>query len=341
MENIYNLIKIDDESITHKYQQISNSIIKAVEEKRIDKNYPLPSINDMSYELDVSRDTIEKAYRHLKHLGIVGSVPGKGYFIADTNVNQSIRVFLLFNKLSAHKKIIYDSFAATLGDRAAIDFYIHNNNYNLFKKLINSRKENYTHYVIIPHFIDDGKDAAEILNILPKEKLILLDKLIDGVEDEVSAVFENFKDDLYKVLIEANDRLQHYERLKLVFPQESYFPDEIVNGFHQFCTNYAFDYKVVHDLVNEPVERGDVYINVMEDDLVTVIEKIMATEFVLGEDVGIVSYNETALKKIILNGITTISTDFKLMGKKTAEIILNNTRERYAVPFYLTLRNSL
>lgn len=45
----------------------------------------LPSINDLSYELEIARETAEKAYRYLKQLGVIGSVPGKGYFIAQTD----------------------------------------------------------------------------------------------------------------------------------------------------------------------------------------------------------------------------------------------------------------
>ncbi len=79
----------------------------------------------------------------------------------------------------------------------------------------------------------------------------------------------------------------------------------------------------------------------MEDDLVTLIEKILGENLQVGKDVGVISYNETAIKKIILNGITTISTDFKMMGEKTAELILNHSVEHIEAPFHLTLRNSL
>lgn len=79
----------------------------------------------------------------------------------------------------------------------------------------------------------------------------------------------------------------------------------------------------------------------MEDDLVTLFEKILTSNYKVGEDVGVISYNEIVLKKIILNGITTISTDFKMMGEKTAELILNNSSEHIEARFYLTLRNSL
>jgi hypothetical protein len=46
--------------------------------------------------------------------------------------------------------------------------------------------------------------------------------------------------------------------------------------------------------------KGDVFINLMENDLVVLIERILATELKIGKDVGVISYNETPLKKIIL-----------------------------------------
>src|SRR6516225_11467166 len=99
-ENIYRVIRIDDMSVTPKYVQLVNSILKGIEEKRIWKDDILPSINDLSYELEISRDTGERAYKQLKNLGIVQSIPGKGYFVAETSFNTRIKIFLLFNKLS-------------------------------------------------------------------------------------------------------------------------------------------------------------------------------------------------------------------------------------------------
>jgi DNA-binding LacI/PurR family transcriptional regulator len=79
----------------------------------------------------------------------------------------------------------------------------------------------------------------------------------------------------------------------------------------------------------------------MEKDLVTLIELILERKLKVGKDVGVISYNEIPLKKIILNGITTVSTDFYLMGKEAARLILENSRSHVEVPFYLTLRDSL
>ncbi|MEO6633796.1 MAG: substrate-binding domain-containing protein, partial [Mucilaginibacter sp.] len=97
----------------------------------------------------------------------------------------------------------------------------------------------------------------------------------------------------------------------------------------------------IHHLKNETLQPGTVYINLMEDDLVELVEKIVSDNLKIGEDIGVMSYNETPLKKIILNGITTISTDFKLMGQNAAELVLNNSKEHVAIPFRVTLRNSL
>ena len=340
-KNIYTLIKIDEQSITPKYLQLTNSVLKAIEEGELEKNYLLPSINELSYELEISRDTAEKAYRHLKKLGIIGSVPGKGYFIADTGFKQSLKIFLLFNKLSAHKKIIYDSFVKTLGEHAAIDFYIYNNDFTLFKKLLQNRKEDYTHYVIIPHFIEGGRKVAELIDEIKYGHLILMDKLITDVKRNYGAVYENFEQDIFNALKNAIPALSKYQTLKIIFPSYSYFPKEILKGFVSFCSEYAFNYEIVNDIEKESIQGHEVYINLMEDDLVVLLKKIKASTLKVGKDIGIISYNETPWKPFILNGITTISTDFKKMGMMAAEMILSGENKKLEVPFELTLRESL
>lgn len=341
-ENIYRFLKIDEESITPKYLQIANCVLHAVDIKAITKDYLLPSINDLSYELEISRDTAEKALRYLKSLGVIGSVPGKGYFIANADFKQPLKVFLLFNKLSVHKKMIYDSFAAKLGDQAAIDFFIYNNNFSLFKKLMQKNKNNdYTHYVIIPHFLEGGDKAKDVINEIETGHLILLDKSISGIHRAYGAAYENFEQDIYRALKEALPQLSKYQTIKIVFPEYTYHPVEILQGFHSFCIEYAFNHKVVRDINTEPVNHGEVFINLMEDDLVILLEKIRGTDLKVGKDIGIISYNETPWKRFMLNGITTISSDFKKMGEMVADLVLNNSNEHMEVPFTLTLRNSL
>ena len=340
-ENLYNLISLDEYSATPKYLQVVNSIVKAIEDGKISKGYLMPSSNDLSYELDISRDTSMRIYKELKKLKILVAFPGKGYFISETDLRKRITIFLLFNKLSTHKKIIYDSFAAALGNHAAIDFYIYNNDFLLFKDLLNNRKKDYSYYVIIPHFLEGGEHATDVINTIPKEKLIIMDKLLPGVDGSYGAVYENFEKDIYTSLKQALPQLSKYHTINIIFPEYTYHAKEILQGFYNFCNDYAFNQKVISNIHKEEIQKGEVYINLMEDDLVALIEKILECNLQIGEEVGVISYNETNIKKIILNGITTISTDFKMIGEKAAELILHNSTEHVEAGFHLTLRPSL
>lgn len=340
-EDIIANIHVDELSSTPKYKQLTNAILAAIETGKLKKNSLLPSINELSFKLEMSRDTAEKGYRYLRKLGVVESVPGKGYFIVNTDFSRKLKICLLFNKLSTHKKIIYDAFTKTIGEQAVIDFYIYNNDFALFKRLLTNKKDDYSHFVIIPHFLEGGEHAHDIINTIPKEKLVILDKLLPGVTGNYAAVYENFAQDIYAALEQALNQLSKYNTIKIIFPKNSYFPQEILNGFYKFCQQYAFTHKVIHNVREEEINPGEVYINLMEDDLVNLIERLIELKLKIGQDVGVISYNETPLKRIILDGITTISTDFVMLGNKAASFILDNETHKLQVPFYLKLRNSL
>lgn len=115
----------------------------------------------------------------------------------------------------------------------------------------------------------------------------------------------------------------------------------ILEGFSRFCNQYAFSYIIINNLKSHEIQKGEAYICLMEDDLVELAEKIIALKWKAGKEVGIISYNETPVKRIILDGITTISTDFSMLGSEAAKCILNNSKDRAKVPLYLNLRSSL
>jgi len=115
---LYKLIYFDEFSVTPKYLQLANSILNAVEKSKLQVEDVLPSINELSAEFEVSRDTVEKGYKYLKKLGIIGSVAGKGYFIKTSDVERKIKIFLLFNKLSKSAKIISASLSLSLDNQS-------------------------------------------------------------------------------------------------------------------------------------------------------------------------------------------------------------------------------
>lgn len=63
--------------------------------------------------------------------------------------------------------------------------------------------------------------------------------------------------------------------------------------------------------------------------------------FCLGKDIGIISYNDTPPKEVVINGRATISTDFNAMGKTLANMVLNNINNKIENPSSLIIRESL
>jgi hypothetical protein len=140
---------------------------------------------------------------------------------------------------------------------------------------------------------------------------------------------------------QAKESLATYQQIRLVFPAQSYYPKEIVQGFINFCRDFAFEYDVVESLSDVSLYAGQVYITVMEDDLLILLERIRNESLQLGKEIGIISYNETPIKRLLFDGISTISTDFETLGRKAAELVLSNERAKWQNPFVFISRASL
>jgi DNA-binding transcriptional regulator YhcF (GntR family) len=335
-------ININFDSKTPKYKQVIDSIIAEIKQGDLKSGQRIPSINELSEENYLSRDTVEKAYNELRERGIISSVRGKGFFINRTDFTSPIRVLLVFNKISAYKKLVYNAFVKTLGEDATVDLHIHHFNVKLFESIINNNLGNYNYYVIMPHFYDSLQEAIDILKKIPKDKLILLDKNLKGFNGEYAAVYQDFELDIHQSLLSGIDLLTKYRRLNLVFPSSVPYPPEIRTGFINFCRQASFDYRILNELdTATKIYNKEAYIVIEETDLVNLIKKSCALQMKPGLDIGIISFNETPLKEILSDGITVISTDHEAMGKIAAEMILFKKKDKVKAPFVLIRRNSL
>lgn len=342
-KDIKKYITVNSDADIPKYLQISNGFIRAIEQRKLTKGDQLPSLRQLSEQLDISFDTAKKAYDVLKKRNIVVAAQGKSNVINATGPLPAYKIFLLFNKLGSHKRIIYDAFTSAFTSHAVIDLHVYNNNLHLFRHLLKSKRAGYSHYVIIPHLADDPKEISEIIDeYLTGENLILLDKQVDGILTPHASVHEDFENDIYIALKEAYPVLMKYQSLNLIFPEQNYCPPEIVRGFMKFGNNYGFEVRTgiginSHSVIN----KGEVFITLTDEDLATVIQEVRNRKLIIGEEAGIISYNETPLKEVLLDGITTISTDFRQMGILAARQVMSNSNKHIAVPFKLTLRPSL
>ena len=338
--------KIAVESRTPKYLQVVNLILEDIEKGKLKIGDRIPSINETSFDFLLSRDTVEKAYNELRDRGIISSVRGKGFYITSTNMGNKVKVLLLFNKLSSYKKIIYYSIIETLGSQASVDLHIHHYNRNLLEDLLEQNLGHYNYYVLAPHFFDQAGHsvvAYDLIKRIPKDKLLIIDRAVKDHENEFPGVYQDFAKDIFEVLESGISHLRKYKRLILVFPKGDLYPVEIMDGFKRFCFFHDFKNLIVDGVDDdEPLDEGDCHIVLAESDLVNIVKKSREQLLKLGKDIGIISYNDTPLKEILADGITTISTDFQHMGKSIAEQILG-TEDRIPIknPFRMTLRKSL
>ncbi|GGZ25504.1 GntR family transcriptional regulator [Echinicola pacifica] len=348
MEN-KSFIRIAPNSRIPKYRQIVNSITEDVNHGKLDIGFRIPSINELSEHYYVSRDTVEKAYNILKKEGVIESKKGRGYFIANTLKVGYKRILFLLNKFSDYKLKIYKAFLGEFGPEVKVDFYVYHCDQQLFINKVNESLGQYDYFIVMPHFKDDenyhqncSDRVLETIRKIPLNKLIIMDNKLDQLGEDVATVYQDFKMDIYHALTEAKEGLVKYEKLILIFPDNSLYPhpQEIKFGFRKFCGEYKFDFEIIDSSEEEfEMQAGDAFIVVKENDLVNIISQVKANGLNLGVDLGVISYNDTPLKKFL--GITVITTDFEEMGKIAQKFISSNKRDQIKNNFTLINRGSI
>ncbi|MFV8342513.1 GntR family transcriptional regulator [Flavobacterium sp. XS2P39] len=330
------IISIQNNLGVPKYKQIILSVEKAIEEEKLKKGDRLPSVNKVCLASSLSRDTVLQAYDELKKRGIIYAIPGKGYYIKSIEITIKQRIFLLFDELNIFKEDTYNSFVKNIGKNVQVDIFFHYFNVQVFKKLINDNNGNYTKYIIMPTNLID---VSDFIKTLPVNEVFILDQTNPELES-YPAIYQNHKKDIFDGLDKAKSKLNKYKKLIMIFPGFRE-PPGMKEGFLNFCDDHSFDYEVITEFTDRKITIGEVYIIPNDRDLVRVIERSKYQNLKLGSDFGIISYNETPLKKVVANGITTISTNFEAMGKILAQMILKGKKEQIENKCALIIRNSL
>jgi DNA-binding transcriptional regulator YhcF (GntR family) len=336
------IFEIDCDRKTPKYLQIVNSVTNSIKYGKLKKGDKILSINELSNEFFLSRDTVQKAYKLLEGTHIIVPVKGKGFYINRTDVVKHHRVLLLFNKMSNYKKQVYNSFVQEMGDQATIDLKIYHCDTDMFLNILRTHLHEYDYYIIMPHFYEREQDAYKAIAEIPEDQLLILDKEVAHTRPGYAAVYQDFKNDIVAALESAVDLLKKYDKLILVFPTAIPYPYEILVGFRNFCMQYEFPFGIKNEICTDADPKAkEAYIVIEETDLVNLIKRCRCKNLEIGKDVGIISYNDTPLKEILLDGITVISTDHARMGADAARLILENRKEKIKNPFSLIVRKSL
>ncbi len=334
--NITNIFNVDEAAGIPKYRQIINSVCMAIEQGILKRGDKIASINQICREFSLSRDTVMLAFNELRTRGIVISVPGKGYYIERTDLKFDQQVFLLFDELNVFKEDLYTSFLGHLDNRTSVDIYFHHFNYHVFKQLIGDAAGKYSAYIIMPATFNHSND---VVRQLPPDKVYILDRLKDDLKD-YPVIYQDFEQDVYDGMMAGKELFCKYQKLIMVFPGGKE-PEERVAGFNRFCTELGLNAEIVRSVEKRNVQKGEAYLVVSDRNLVRIVKNAASMNLKLGKDVGLVSFNDTMLKEVVAEGITTISTDFIQMGGSLSDMVLNHKRIRVRNPSKLIVRSSL
>jgi hypothetical protein len=170
----------------------------------------------------------------------------------------------------------------------------------------------------------------------------MLDNHNDKIDGKIVEIYQDYENDIYESLIEGHKKIVKYEKLVLVYPNKSVYPypKRIVHGFRKFCIEKSLDFEIIDEIYEDIIlKNGDLFITIVEDDLVNLINQIRDNEFEIGKDIGVLSYNDTPLKELL--GISVISTDFNMMGATAAHMILNKEKGSVKNPFNFIDRASM
>lgn len=317
---------------TTKVQQLTDFIQGAIVSQELQAGDKLPSINYMSSEYNVSRDTVFKAFLKLKERGLIDSIHGKNYYVSNLSTN----ILLVLDEYSPFKEALYNSLVKKLPSTYKVDLWFHQYNKNLFDTIINESYGRYNKYIVMNY---DNEKFSETLEKIEKGRLLLLDF---GKFDkkEYSYVCQDFDEGFYDALLSAHQELSKYNQLIFILNKHHKHPQSSVDYFTKFCNDHNFNYEIRHDTIGD-ITAGSCYIVIKQTDVVEVIKQSKLKELQMGKDFGLIAYNEDPFYEVIGNGLPCISIDFKRLGELAGEFALKGKKIRKYLPTKVYRKGSI
>ena len=316
-----------------KMQRVINAILNAINYGAYEIGDELPSINKLSTQFSLSRDTVFKAYRELKKRGLVESTRAKGYRVARV----TSKVLLFLDSYSPFKDELYNSFASNLPSDYKVDLAFHHYNYAVFESVLLDSIGKYNMYVVMNF---NNEKISDILYRIDASKLLILDW--GKYKDEKYAyVCQDFGEQPYNCLVQARSLLRKYRKICCVYPEGSFHPAITLDYFKRFCEESDMPWEITEDINDGTILPGQAYLFFRQKDLVDLLKIARAKGLKTGTDIGLLAYNDSPLFEVVENGITTISTDFRLMGARAAEYVKTKEIIQEIIPTRLIIRNSL
>lgn len=323
-----------------KQSRVVLSIIRSIEAGRLKVGDAIPSLTAMCVESGIGRDTVVKAYDRLKAMGVVEPLHGKGFFVATDRPNRSIRTLVMFDTLfNGFKERVVQGMVETAGDRARFDFFSHNFNDEAFVRTLLDKQSRYERLVVMPY---ESAAVKDCLARIDQDKLVLLDIDVAFPRKDCAVVRQDFDRELEHALDSGEMRFERYKRFELIFPDRiKQVPPGIRSACTRFCKRLGLPLAITPTFDPKRLSPGTVYLVIDDNELVALIKELHLRDLRAGRDVGLISYNDTAMKEIVEGGVTVVSTDFRELGVVAARRILAPEKSDTLVPTRLIVRKTL
>ena len=171
----------------------------------------------------------------------------------------------------------------------------------------------------------------------------MLDKNIEELNGNFGAVYQDFEKDINIGLTQGVRKLKKFSKLNVVTMSSSMYASLIMEGIREFCDINKINVEFHHNIIPEIIHKKEVYLilnSQLDTELIELIRNAKLMKYKIGKDIGIISYNESPINEIILDGLSTISTDFNQMGELAAQMIYDKNFKKIKCDFHLKSRST-
>lgn len=327
------------------YKQIIESIQELTNSGKYKTGDFLPSMQELAEELQISKETVKKAYSILRGKGIIESTQGKGFYVTNNGLHKT-EILLLFDKISTYKQVLYGSFQENIGESSEITIRLHNQDIALFEHFVEENLDKFDYYLITSHFPLQADIQARVIKTLkkiPNRKLLLIDRYIKELPGNYGSVYQDFERDIFDGLSQGLDDLKKFNKLNVITMPGSMYAPLIEKGIKYFCEKNKINLEIHRLLDPDKIERNEVYLilnSQLDKELLELVRIAKKKGYEIGKEIGIISYNESPINEIVLDGLTVLSTDFEQMGELAAKMILEKKARKIKCDFHLIRRST-
>ena len=316
-----------------KVTQLADTLSQAISRKEFLEGDSLPSINQLSAQYGVSRDTVFKAFLDLRERGLIDSTPGKGYYVT----SQVTNVLLLLDQYTPFKEALYNSFVKHLPINYKVDLLFHQYNERLFNTIIRESIGKYNKYIVMNF---DNEKFSAALNKINPARLLLLD-FGKFEKEKYFYICQDFDESFYQALLALKEKMHKYHQIVFLFSKGLKHPQSSKEYFIRFCEEQRISNEILEDIESLVVRKGTAYIAIKQQDVVKVVKQGRLEGLKCGKDFGLLAYNDIPSYEVIDEGITALSIDWEMMGNEAANFVLNDAPVQKYLPTEVRLRKSL